>query len=287
MRKSLIMIFALMLLVSLTACNNAKPNHSYMQYAQIEAGPYESLSVFPSKQQYSFSECMDLFPYVVIAEPDGEPYVAENGSLLIQFMIEEIIQGDIRDRNIILEILDTEIDYSRDRYLLFLERFEDVMSGTTTYVADEIVYMAGETLYSDSVTDIVAMSFDEVIANARTYAEEHPYKGDAVVIGEYIKSTDLNEIYEGSDCVFAAIVEDIEYDEAPDRTIVLTEITEVYKGDASEMEGIVVPKHSVKVGNEYVFFANKPDETARFFIVSSQHSIHTLYETAGLIEKEK
>lgn len=276
-----LIIYAVVLLLSLpiTAC--------VAQTEESETWTNQEIFISSLKTQHTLSECMDKFPYVAVVKPIEKPSVSENGSMKLQLEIYALIQGDIPDLQITLEVHDTELDYSCERYLVFLERFENVMSGTTTYVADEIIYEADNSLYCDSITDIADLSLEETIALAKAYAVEHPFQGEAITVGEYIKSSDLNDIYEGSDSVFSAIVRGIEYDDVPDRTTVLIEITEVYKGDVSGISGVIVPKRSVEIDQEYVFFVNKPDETARYFIVSSRHSIYKQDEVEGFLASKK
>ena len=244
--------------------------------------PVTNLSA--EKQPLTFAECMEMFPYVTVVRPAGELISTENGDLSMQFEVIERIRGEFPESEFTLNANDTEIDCTCDKYLMFLERFENVVSGKTSYAAGEIIYLDQKGLYCDSVTDISSTTWDGIIADAKAYAAEHPYKGTALTNGEYIKSTDLKDIYAGSDCVFTAVVKEIENDSVPDRTTVLLNIQKVYKGNASGVDGITVPKSAVSVGETYLFFANRPDDTARFFIVSSQNSIYLPDEAAGFID---
>ena len=239
------------------------------------------------KQPLTFAECMSMFPYVTVARPAGEQTSTESGGLSMQFEVIERIRGEFPESAFTLSINDTEIDYTSGEYLLFLERFENVMNGETSYAAGEIIYLDQKGLFCDSVTDISSTTLEGIISDAKAYAAEHPYKGDVVTNGEYIKSTDLQDIYAGSDCVFTAVVKEIENDSVLDRTTVLLEIQEVYKGNVSEVDGITVPKNAVNIGEEYLFFANRPDDTARFLIVSSQNSIYLPGEVADFLETVK
>ena len=287
-RQIAVLAACLIAAVGIALAIGGADRNSTVSQTVIEGSDEDPKAVISAeKQLLTFAECMERFPYVTVAKPAGEQTSTESGGLSMQFEVIERIRGEFPESAFTLSINDTEIDYTSGEYLLFLERFENVMNGETSYAAGEIIYLDQKGLFCDSVTDISSTTLEGIISDAKAYAAEHPYKGDVVTNGEYIKSTDLQDIYAGSDCVFTAVVKEIENDSVPDRTTVLLDIREVYKGDVSKVEGITVPKHAVSVGETYLFFANRPDDTARFFIVSSQNSIYFPDEITDFIEALK
>ncbi len=124
----------------------------------------------------------------------------------------------------------------------------------------------GGTIMETGTTELKADSFADYVATIADTSEK--------MFEDCITSDVLNDIISRSDYIVKAKITGEPNRTGSDRGIYPCEITQRFKGDISDIFESVFMYDSVEIGKEYYFFLTKPDETSRFYIVSSKNSIY-------------
>ncbi len=124
----------------------------------------------------------------------------------------------------------------------------------------------GDTIMEAGTNELTADSFASYVATISDTSE--------IIFEDYITSGILNDIVAKSDYIVKAKIIGEPNRTGRDRGIYPCEITQRFKGDISDNFESVFMYDSVEIGKEYYFFLTKPDETSRFYIVSSENSIY-------------
>ncbi len=179
-------------------------------------------------------------------------------------------------------------------YILFLSRRANVFTDSEFYFAEEMIrQLEGQEPESFSISDISDMDYNEIVEKLPGLIAENPCVKPDEITGDYLHSSDIEEICSASEAVILASVTEL----CPeigrltgDRIGCLVSLESIIKGDP-EMLGrvfgrdagvlynaltpqILVPRDSVEPGEAYVFCLKSIDETNTMFIITAPGSVY-------------
>ena len=228
-------------------------------------------------RQFTWEELADRCPFILTAEcrTISGPDARDQG--LLTFIPEKVYQGKISESSI--SVISNRYESFREggQYLLFAEKWASVFNDEDAYfyVLGDAVSIDGGTSPMISISDPEQLSAEKYDKAVSEHVSSRAYPGSSEIIGDYIRESDIDTVFEKSLFVLYAKPVKISNNDIFDRTTYELENIRIIKG--KENEGIVravLPKDALEIGKEYLLFLNKPDEMSSFYIISSKHSIY-------------
>lgn len=185
-------------------------------------------------------------------------------------------------------------DYSRyvvgEEYLLVLEKHVSVYYDCDRYYVLGDIFIpktldAGATMlgYEElaqfvTAEENITSTYSEICDYIEEIAKENPGKS------EYVESTDLQDIVEGSTYIFKVKVEKYEGGAESNNTErFYCTVSEQLKGiPDGDRVLIIFVADTVEIGSEYIVLLDKVDETAIFYVLSSKNSVYPVSDTESI-----
>ncbi|GEM_PF-7066905 len=280
--KFFINIVLILGLVLLGGCSNYEPKMA----TEVEGGDSMPESIIATAavehMDLTLEEMVTLYPHVISATCISKEIQAKGGiaTAVMKYTVDEEYRGNIGKEEIEFNSYEGDLFEVGEQIILCVEPVGDVFTGNDYYIGAPL-YLPENPKAQSYIHIPKDIHTQEDMRNAIVkYSEAHPYEGE--VLGDYIHSTDLDEICDESEHIAEVMISEIEYT-GEEHMWTNCEVIKNYKGrlDSSSIS-ITMPKDSVKVGESYIVLFNKPDETAVFYVVSSRNSVYKSESTEAV-----
>ena len=197
----------------------------------------------------------------------------ETNTAKMAFKIADIYRGSFDGSITEFRSIDhSGIEKGRNCIIFCWER-ASVFDQTDFYTVGTVIYDKNGTIFCNTASDCSFRNMEEARKYVSTYALEHPFTGDAAVLGDYCRSEDLNDIFEYSSNVFTAEITGDLGDPAPDRTAYGYKLLSNLKGKIDNEQWIVAMNGSMEVGKKYLLLLSNNGGGSSFFVITSVRSV--------------
>ena len=232
------------------------------------------------KQRFSLKEEIEMFPYIAKVKVVSDPVPTIKHQYLQEAVLEENFQN-MEDRRFTLLVRDNSLK-NGSSYVLFMEKQEDVFTGVTSYAYGQKIYTEGDTLFTDTITDIAGLTEEEFIARLKETTKTVSYTGNEFLKGAYIHATDLPTIVSETACIAVVKVNSVQQT-GDDRVMAVCTLVEALKGSLPASFQAIVPLGSVKQGDSVLLLLKQVDG---IYVISSQNSLFSVDSEEAAIIRE-
>lgn len=213
---------------------------------------------------------------------------ADNGSAVLEFDISHSYKGSYDPAVTDFTALSGNPCTVGEEYLIFCGRDASVYSGKDSYGIAVAVCDTDKGLWHSGIKDVEFDRLADVLSYVEEKAGRFPAPDENAVSGDYIRSENILEIFDGSPYVIVAEITGICDDSLDDRTVYTFSLNDTIKGKVTDEQWIIAFKDSMKVGEKYLLLLDKPGKDSLLFTMSSLKSVQALdSDEAATISRER
>ncbi len=219
----------------------------------------------------TLEECIDKAPVILYGSCEKVDY-RRNGGVELVLNVQSCLRGDCSGSVTLRAMMGASFAPGQE-YLIFAQKEASVFDESEFYAVNQYISDYHRGTYEGCISSEEKLSVKSALKYTKKYVKKHPYTGDDVIIGDYCRSENLQEIFDWSSCVLSAKITGIFYDFAEDRTTYTIEPLMQLKGTVPENCHVVAKKNSMQPGEVYWLMLSKPDEHSLILTISSPYSV--------------
>ena len=220
----------------------------------------------------SVDELAEMFPFVFVGKCEFCP--KDSSESFYRFSVVQVLRGDIKEKEVEMK---TQVDRFEpgETYLLYAQKWANVFSGKDYFMSDRVALLKDGKCESIIIEELNGLSAEEALRTVSKTLHETSCKSEyRKIMGDYIRSDDIETLWKASPFVFQLRIQETEM-VWPDRKVVKAVIEKDISGKRRDGQTItVVVPLDTKEDESYVMFLTRASSESSFFVISSPYSIY-------------